>query len=79
MPHIAIKMLKGRTEEQKRKAADAVAGALSSALNCGKGHITVTVEDYTALQWQEVFKREIADKPESAVFIKPTYDPKDLL
>ena len=32
MPHISIKMLKGRTEEQKVKAAEAVTKALAEAL-----------------------------------------------
>lgn len=35
MPHISIKMLKGRTEEQKVKAAEAVTKALAEALGIG--------------------------------------------
>lgn len=78
MPHIGIKMLKGRTEEQKQKAAEAVKNALADALGIGDSHITVTVEDYTAEEWQNVFKTEITDKPEK-VYVKPKYDPKSLL
>ena len=40
-------MLKGRTDEQKKLAADKVAEALYEAIGCSKDHITVTVEDYT--------------------------------
>lgn len=47
MPHISVKMLKGRTDEQKKLAADKVAEALYEAIGCSKDHITVTVEDYT--------------------------------
>ena len=32
MPHITIKMLKGRTDEQKKQAADKVAAALVDAI-----------------------------------------------
>ena len=78
MPHIGIKMLKGRTEEQKQKAAEAVKNALADALGIGDSHIPVTVEDYTAEEWQNVFKTEITDKPEK-VYVKPKDDPKSLL
>ncbi|MCM1053946.1 MAG: 4-oxalocrotonate tautomerase family protein [Bacteroides sp.] len=78
MPHIGIKMLEGRTEEQKQKAALAVKNALAEALNMGDHYITVTVEDFNAEEWQDVFKSEITDKPDK-VYVKPNYDPKSLL
>lgn len=78
MPHIGIKMIEGRTEEQKHKAAQAVKNALAEALNMGDHYITVTVEDYNAREWQDVFKSEITDKPDK-VYVKPNYDPKSLL
>lgn len=78
MPHIGIKMLAGRTEEQKKKAAEAVKNALAESLNMGDHYITVTIEDYNAEEWQEVFKNEITDKPDK-VYVKPNYDPKSLL
>ena len=78
MPHIGIKMLEGRTEEQKKRAAEAVKNALAEALNTGDHYITVSIEDFNAEQWQEVFKSEITDKPDK-VYVKPNYDPKSLL
>lgn len=78
MPHISLKMLEGRTEEQKQKAAQALKTALADALNMGDHYITVTVEDFNAQEWQTVFKEEITDKPDK-VFVKPNYDPKSLL
>ena len=78
MPHIGIKMIEGRTEEQKQKAAQAVKNALAEALNMGDHYITVTVEDFNAQEWQDVFKSEITDKPDK-VYVKPNYDPKSLL
>ena len=41
MPHISIKMLKGRTEEQKKAAA------LVDTIGCNPEHISVSVEDFT--------------------------------
>ncbi len=78
MPHISIKMLKGRTEEQKEKVANALADALVSSLGCSRRHVSVTVEDYTPQQWQDVFEQEITKKQDK-LYISPGYDPKDLL
>lgn len=78
MPHISIKMLEGRTEEQKIKAAEAVQRALSDAIGASKNYISVSVEDYTPQEWQVVFDEEITDKAD-VVYIKPQYDPKSLL
>ncbi len=78
MPHIAVKMLKGRTEEQKQAVADKLTAALCEAIGCGDSHVTVTVEDYTAEEWQDVFASDIAGKPDK-LYKKPCYDPKDLL
>lgn len=77
MPHISIKMLKGRTDEQKRQAADKLADALCEAIGCTPDHISVAVEDYTAQEWQDVFQKEI--KENDNIIKKPNYDPKDLL
>lgn len=77
MPHISLKMLKGRTDEQKQLAADKLANALCEAIGCTPDHISISVDDYTAEEWQEVFKKEIADN--NSIIRKPNYDPKDLL
>ncbi|HPD01992.1 MAG TPA: tautomerase family protein [Eubacteriales bacterium] len=78
MPHISLKMLKGRSEEQKRRAAEALTEALKASLGVSEQHISVTVEDYTAEEWQDVFKEEITDKTDK-LYLRPRYDPKDLL
>lgn len=78
MPHISIKMLKGRTDEQKKMAADKVAEALYEAIGCSKDHISVTVEDYTPEEWQDVFATDVTAKQDK-LFRKANYDPKDLL
>lgn len=78
MPHIGIKMLAGRSEEQKKKAAEAVKNALAESLGMSDHYITCTIEDFSAQEWQEVFKNEVTDKPDK-VYVKPKYDPKSLL
>lgn len=78
MPHIGIKMLAGRSEEQKKKAAEAVTKALAESLGMSDHYITLTIEDYSPEEWQTVFKEEITDKPDK-VYVTPKYDPKSLL
>lgn len=77
MPHISLKMLKGRTPAQKEEAAKKLTAALMEAFGCGSHYITVAIEDYSAEEWQEVFAKEIAENP--AIVKKPEYDPKSLL
>lgn len=79
MPHISVKMLEGRTEAQKKKLAAELVEVLSRNLDPSKHWITCTIEDYSAEQWQDVFKSEILDKPSGVVYKKPEYDPKVLL
>lgn len=77
MPHITIKMLEGRTEEQKKLAADKTAQALVEAIGCTPSHISVSVEDFTPEEWQEQFRKEVTEN--STLVKSPDYDPKDLL
>lgn len=77
MPHITIKMLKGRTDEQKQIAAEKVSAALVDAIGCTESHISVSVEDFTAQEWQEQFRVEVSENPN--LVKKPAYNPEDLL
>lgn len=77
MPHISLKMLKGRTDEQKHAAAEKLAGALVDAIGCDPSHVSVSVEDFTPEEWQEQYRLEVAENPH--LVRTPSYDPKDLL
>ena len=79
MPHISVKMLEGRSEEQKKRLAAALVRALTEELHCSDHYVTCTVEDYSAVEWQTVFHREIAEKPVHVVYKKAEYNPKSLL
>ena len=79
MPHISVKMLEGRTEEQKKRLAAALVRTLTEELHCSDHYVTCTIEDYSAVEWQKVFQKEIVEKPAGAVYKKAEYDPKSLL
>ena len=81
MPHITIKMLKGRTDEQKKQAADKVAAALVDACllytSDAADDMSVAVEDFTPVEWQDEFRKEVTES--SHIYKEPHYDPKDVL
>jgi len=77
MPHIVIKMLKGRTQEQKKTAAEKLAAALTEAIGCNPTHVSVSVEDFTPEEWQEQYRIEVAENQN--LVLTPDYDPKDVL
>ena len=78
MPHISVKMLAGRSEEQKKKLSAELVKVVNRVLGTPESHISVGIEDFSAEKWQEVFEKEITDKP-NAIYKKPNYDPKSLL
>ncbi|MEE0440500.1 MAG: tautomerase family protein [Ruminococcus sp.] len=77
MPHITIKMLKGRTDEQKQLAAKRVADALVDAIGCNACHVSVSVEDFTPQEWQTVYQQEVTEN--DALVLRPNYNPEDVL
>lgn len=77
MPHISIKMLKGRTDAQKQAAAEKLAAALTEAIGCQPSHISVSVEDFTPEEWQEQYRKEVTEN--THLVLHPDYDPKELL
>ncbi len=78
MPHISVKMIEGRSEEQKKELAKALEKTLSDTLGCDTKWVTVSIEDYNCKQWQEVFREEVTEN-EKHLYKKPQYDPKILL
>jgi len=76
MPHIVVKMYKGRTDEQKQKMCDAVSSALIESINCSDDHISIAIEEYDKEAWgKEVFYPEIM-KNVDKLHKKPNYKPE---
>jgi 4-oxalocrotonate tautomerase len=75
MPHIVVKMISGRTDEQKARLAEEVTKAVMSALNCAEKSVSVAVEDVASADWTEkVYKPDILAKPDQ-IFKAPGYEP----
>ena len=53
MPHIDISMMSGRSDELKKKVADAVVETMMKELGCQKSHLSVAIHDFDPSEWNE--------------------------
>ncbi|MBN9057117.1 MAG: tautomerase family protein [Rhizobiales bacterium] len=77
MPHVIIKMVEGRTEEQKRALADALASAVTASLGCGEDLVSVAIEDVRDEDWMaSVYVPDIRQRS-GTIYRMPGYGPED--
>ena len=75
MPHIIVKLYTGRSKEQLKKLADAIAKTVVEIAGCKESAVSVAVEEYEPQAWpQAVYKPDIVDRADTLV-IKPGYNP----
>lgn len=75
MPHVVVKLVPGKSEEQKFRLAKEITHAVISTLNYGEDAISVAFEEIAPGDWAEkVYKPEIQDKWDT-VYKKPGYNP----
>ncbi|MHB1680843.1 MAG: 2-hydroxymuconate tautomerase [bacterium] len=51
MPFVSIKMLEGRTKEQKEKLIKSVSKSVADSLDLDISHVWVVVEDFPKDEW----------------------------
>jgi 4-oxalocrotonate tautomerase len=74
MPHVIVKLLPGRSEQQKAKIAEEVTKVIIATANCAETSVSVGIEDVASDDWTEtVYKPDIIGKPET-IYKKPGYD-----
>jgi 4-oxalocrotonate tautomerase len=75
MPHVIVKMYPGRTDEQKRKLAEAIAHSVVEIAKCDEKTVSVAIEEVAPDVWAEkVYKPDIIEKGKTLVK-KPGYNP----
>lgn len=75
MPHVVVKLLAGRTEEQKERLAREVAKALKDVLGSEDKSVSIAIEDVLREEWTEkVYKPDILPNMER-LYKKPGYEP----
>ena len=75
MPHVIIKMVTGRSEQQKAKLAEDITKTVMAGAKYAEDAVSVSIEDIAPGDWIEtVYKPDIAAKPKT-LYKKPGYRP----
>ena len=73
MPHVIVKLWPGKTEQQKRRLADAISKDVMNLLNYGEESVSVAIEEVSSKSWAEkVYKPKILDNSDK-LYKKPGY------
>jgi len=74
MPHVIVKLWPGKTEQQKARLADRIAGDVMDVLNYGEESVSVGFEEIKPQDWKDkVYKPDIQDQWEK-LYKKPGYE-----
>ncbi|HJS86519.1 MAG TPA: tautomerase family protein [Acetobacteraceae bacterium] len=75
MPHVIVKLLSGRSEQQKARIAKEVTKAIMASTGNGEDAVSVAIEDIEPGEWTEkVYKPDILGNS-GTLYKKPGYDP----
>jgi 4-oxalocrotonate tautomerase len=73
MPHVIVKLWPGKSEQQKRRLAEAITKDVTSVLQYGDESVSVAFEEVDAADWAEkVYKPDIVSKS-TLLYKKPGY------
>ena len=73
MPHVIVKLWPGKSEEHKRRLADAISKDVMDILNYGEESVSVAIEEVSSKSWAEkVYKPKILDNSDK-LYKKPGY------
>ncbi len=76
MPHVIVKLVAGRSDEQKARIAADMTQALMVGAGCGEAAVSVSFEDIAPDRWTEdVYQPDIAGHWDR-LYKKPGYGPK---
>jgi 4-oxalocrotonate tautomerase len=75
MPHVIVKLLAGRSEQQKARLAEQVTKAVMECANCAESSVSVSIVDIASADWVEkVYQPDIVGNPDT-LYKKPGYNP----
>ena len=73
MPHVIVKLWPGKSEQQKRRLAEAITRDVATALNYDDESVSVALEEVTPAEWAEkVYRPDIVEKA-ATLYKKPGY------
>ncbi len=75
MPHVIVKLYPGRTEEQKKRLADAIVRDVVDIAKCAEKSVSVAIEEVNPEDWTEkVYKPDILNGAHT-MYKEPGYNP----
>ena len=75
MPHVIVKLLPGRSEQQKARLAEAIVKDVVAIARCEEESVSVAIEEINSEDWAEkVYRADISNRPEN-LYKKPGYNP----
>jgi 4-oxalocrotonate tautomerase len=75
MPHVIVKMLEGRTDEQKTRLAEEITKVIMNITGNKEQAVSVSIEDVEGSDWTEkVYKPDILSSWDK-LYKKPGYNP----
>ena len=74
MPHVIVKLWPGKSEQQKRRLAEAITRDITTVLHYGDDSVSVALEEVSAAEWGEkVYRPDIVEKA-ATLYKKPGYE-----
>lgn len=73
MPHITVQMYPGRSDELKKKLADALVKTAAEVLQREPEHFSASVQDVPKEEWTERVYKSAVDPNNKEVFVRPGY------
>ena len=74
MPHVIVKLWPGKSEQQKRRLAEAITRDITTVLHYGDESVSVALEEVAATEWGEkVYRPDIVEKA-ATLYKKPGYE-----
>jgi 4-oxalocrotonate tautomerase len=75
MPHVIVKLLAGRSEEQKSRLAEQITQAVIAIAQCAEPSVSVSIQDIAPGRWTEdVYNTDIIGNW-ATLYKKPGYTP----
>jgi 4-oxalocrotonate tautomerase len=73
MPHIIVKLWPGKSEQQKRRLAEAIVNDVVRILSYGEESVSVAIEEVWSREWAEqVYRPDIVERS-AQLYKKPGY------
>jgi 4-oxalocrotonate tautomerase len=78
MPHVVVKLWPGKSEQQKKRLADALTRDVMEILHYGEESVSVAMEEVAPQEWAEKVYRLDIERNRDKLYKQPGYDIHDL-